>query len=57
MFELTWSGERPVVLPDGSERTWLEDGDTISMHGVCSRAEDVLPIGFGEVRGAVVPAP
>jgi len=57
MFELTWSGERPVVLPDGSERTWLEDGDTISMHGVCSRPEGVPPIGFGEVRGAVVPAP
>ena len=57
MIELTRSGERPIVLPDGSERTWLKDGDTIAMHGVCGHAEGVPPVGFGEVRGAVVPAP
>jgi fumarylacetoacetase len=57
MIELTWSGERPIVLPDGSERTWLEDGDTVAMRGVCGHVEGVPPVGFGEVRGTVVPAP
>lgn len=57
MIELTWSGERPIVLPDGSERTWLEDGDTVAIHGACGSSEGVPAIGFGEVRGAVVPAP
>ncbi|MDQ3752268.1 MAG: fumarylacetoacetase [Actinomycetota bacterium] len=57
MIELTWSGERPIVLPDGSKRTWLEDGDTVAIRGVCGSVEGVPPVGFGEVRGAVVPAP
>ncbi len=57
MIELTWSGERPLVLPDGSHRTWLEDGDTIAMHGVCGPAEGAPAVGFGEVRGAIVPSP
>ncbi|MDQ3766777.1 MAG: fumarylacetoacetase, partial [Actinomycetota bacterium] len=57
LIELTWSGERPIDLPDGSERTWLEDGDTVAMHGVCGPAEGVPAVGFGEVRGVVVPAP
>jgi fumarylacetoacetase len=31
LMELSWGGERPVVLRDGSERSWLEDGDTATI--------------------------
>jgi fumarylacetoacetase len=50
LIELTWNGERPVRLADGSERTFLEDGDEVVLRG---RAGDVE---LGEVRGAIVPA-
>jgi fumarylacetoacetase len=50
LIELTWNGERPVRLDDGSERTFLEDGDEVVLRG---RAGDVV---LGEVRGAIQPA-
>ena len=50
LIELTWNGERPVRLADGSERTFLEDGDEVVLRG---RAGDVE---LGEVRGAILPA-
>ncbi|MBA3349740.1 MAG: fumarylacetoacetase, partial [Actinobacteria bacterium] len=57
MIELTWSGQRPLRMPDGSERIWLEDGDTVVLRGVCGPAEGVPAVGFGEVRGSIAPAP
>ncbi len=50
LIELTWNGERPVSLDDGSERTFLEDGDEVVLRG---RAGDVR---LGEVRGTILPA-
>jgi fumarylacetoacetase len=50
LIELTWNGERPLRLADGSERTFLEDGDEVVLRG---RAGDVE---LGEVRGTIVPA-
>jgi fumarylacetoacetase len=55
LIELTWRGERPIELPDGSTRTFLEDGDTVVMRGWCE-APGRPRIGFGELRGTVVPA-
>ena len=55
LIELTWRGERPIQLPDGSTRTFLEDGDTVVMRAWCE-APGHPRIGFGEVRGTVVPA-
>ena len=49
LIELTWNGERPVRLADGSERTFLEDGDEVVLRG---RAGDVE---LGEVRGTIQP--
>jgi fumarylacetoacetase len=46
LIELTWNGERPLRLPDGSERTFLEDGDEVVLRS------DVL----AEVRGRIEPA-
>jgi fumarylacetoacetase len=50
LLELTWNGAEPMVLDDGSERTFLEDGDEVVLRG---RAGDVE---LGEVRGTVLPA-
>jgi fumarylacetoacetase len=55
LIELTWRGERPINLPAGSTRTFLEDGDTVIMRGWCE-APGRPRIGFGEVRGAVAPS-
>jgi fumarylacetoacetase len=53
LIELTWGGERPITLADGSERRFLEDGDTVTLRGWCER--DGKPrIGFGECIGTVV---
>ena len=46
LLELSWAGSEPIELPDGSTRTFLEDGDEVVLRG------DPL----GEVRGAVEPA-
>jgi fumarylacetoacetase len=55
MLELAWRGTRPVPLADGSERKFLQDGDTVTMRGFCEK--DGLRLGFGEVTGKVLPAP
>ncbi len=54
LLELAWRGTRPLPLPDGSERKFLLDGDTVTMRGHATR--DGVRIGFGEVRGTVLPA-
>ncbi len=54
MLEIAWKGERPLELPDGSTRTMLADGDTVIMSARCHGPD--YDIGFGEVRGTVLPA-
>jgi fumarylacetoacetase len=54
MLELTWRGANPLKLPGGEERKWLEDGDELSIIGWCQG--DGYRVGFGEVRGRVLPA-
>jgi len=54
MLELAWKGTKPIKLNDGSERRFLEDGDTVTMRGYCEKGD--LRIGFGEVSGTVLPA-
>jgi len=43
LLELSWNGAEPVQLADGSERTWLEDGDEVVMRGT----------GLAEVSGRI----
>lgn len=52
LLERTWRGTEPLKLPDGSERTFLKDGDTVVMTAFCRRQE--LFLGFGEVRATVL---
>jgi fumarylacetoacetase len=53
LIEITWNGRDPIGLPDGSERRFLEDGDTVILRGWCER-EGTGRVGFGECRGTVV---
>ncbi len=54
LLELGWNGQRPIHLPDGSQRTFLEDGDTVIMRGHAER--DGVRIGFGECKGKILAA-
>lgn len=54
MLELSWRGANPVNLEDGSERKFINDGDTVTMRGFCRN--DEVRIGFGEVTSKVLPA-
>lgn len=54
MMELTWKGTKPIKLPDGSERKFINDGDTVIIKG--HAAKNGVRIGFGECRSAVLPA-
>ena len=54
LLELTWNTTEPLTLEGGEQRGFLEDGDTLIMRGHCQK--DGLRIGFGEVRGTVLPA-
>ncbi|MDM0065761.1 fumarylacetoacetase [Variovorax sp. J31P207] len=55
LMELTSGGKQPIVLPNGEQRSFLEDGDTLVMRGWCERAGAVR-IGLGEVSGTVLAA-
>lgn len=53
LLELTWGGKNPITLPDGSTRTFLEDGDTIVIKGFAEK--NGLRVDFGEVKTMVLP--
>jgi len=55
LIELTWRGENPLKLADGSERAFLEDGDEVTLAGHAG-GNGRPRIGFGEVSGTVLPA-
>jgi fumarylacetoacetase len=52
LIELTWNGERPLELPGGESRAFLEDGDEVTLRGWCERA-GARRIGFGSARGRI----
>jgi fumarylacetoacetase len=54
MLEISWRGTKPVSMPDGSERKFIQDGDTVIMKGWCEK--EGIRIGFGEANGKVLPA-
>ena len=55
LLELTRAGQRSVTLPNGEERTYLEDGDEVLI-SARSAAPGFVPIGFGACTGMVLPA-
>jgi len=54
MLELSWSGKNPILLSNGETRTFIDDGDVVSMKANCENG--IIGIGFGEARGKIVPA-
>lgn len=54
MLELSWRGSKPLAMPDGSERKFINDHDTVIMKAHCEK--DGVRVGFGEVSTKVLPA-
>jgi len=54
LLEISWNGTEPVELPGGVKRSFLEDGDSLTMRGWCQG--DGYRVGFGEVEGTIVAA-
>ena len=54
MLELTWRGQNPITLNNGSERKFIEDNDTVTMKAFAQK--DGIRVGFGEVSGKILPA-
>jgi len=53
LTELSVGGRQPIALPNGEQRTFLQDGDTLVLRGWCER-EGAVRIGLGEASGTVV---
>ena len=54
LLELSWGGQDPLTLDTGETRTFLEDGDTLTLSGHASG--DGFKIGFGTCTGTILPA-
>ena len=54
MLELTWRGTKPLKVKDGSERKFINDGDSVIMRGHTER--NGVRIGFGELSSKLLPA-
>ncbi|MGH1331716.1 MAG: fumarylacetoacetase [Paracoccaceae bacterium] len=55
LLELCWGGAEPITLDTGETRSFLEDGDQLTLHGFASG--DGYRIGFGACEGTILPAP
>jgi hypothetical protein len=55
LLELTQGGTKPLKLPNGEKRAFLEDGDTLILRGYCE-AEGAVRIGLGEASGTILTA-
>jgi fumarylacetoacetase len=53
MLELAWRGSRPLHFPNGETRSFLQDGDRVTMTGWCQGRDH--RVGFGEVTGRILP--
>jgi fumarylacetoacetase len=51
LLEITWGGKNPIILPDETERRFLEDFDTVIIRGVAEK--DGVRVDFGEVQTMV----
>jgi fumarylacetoacetase len=55
LLELSLGGKQQIKLPNGEQRTFIEDGDTVILRGYCSR-EGAARIGLGEVSATLISA-
>lgn len=54
MLELSWRGEKPIKLNDGTERKFINDNDTVTLRGYCQNEN--VRIGFGDCSTRILPA-
>lgn len=54
MLEISWRGEKPITLNDGTQRKFINDGDTVVMRGWSDK--NGVRVGFGSVEAKVLPA-
>jgi len=54
LLELAWRGTKPIELPNGERRSFLQDGDAITLRGWADGKDG--RVGFGECRGTILPA-
>jgi fumarylacetoacetase len=54
LLELAWRGARPLTLVSGEQRSFLQDGDRVTMTAWCQG--DGYRVGLGEVEGVILPA-
>ncbi|NDW02246.1 fumarylacetoacetase [Salipiger sp. PrR002] len=54
LLEMSWGGKEPLELPGGATRSFLEDGDTLTLRGAAQG--NGYRIGFGACSGKVLPA-
>ena len=55
LMEISQSGKTPLMLPNGEQRNFLDDGDELTLSARCA-APGAVPIGFGACHGRVLPA-
>jgi len=55
LIELAWNGKEPITLPDGSTRSWLHDGDEITISATAP-GPDGARVGLGIATACVLPA-
>ena len=56
LLEISRGGKEPVALPTGERRTFLEDGDEVTLRAV-AKAQGYAQIGFGPCSAVILPAP
>ena len=54
LLELSWGGKEPITLDTGETRSFIEDGDTLTLSGAAKG--DGYTIGFGDCTGQILPA-
>ncbi len=54
LLELAWRGTKPLKISESEQRSFLQDGDTLSITGWCQG--EGYRVGFGEVSGKILPA-
>ncbi|WP_144110174.1 fumarylacetoacetase [Paraburkholderia sp. BCC1886] len=54
LLEITWNGKKPLELQEGGTRSFIEDGDELTLAGWCQG--DGYRVGFGTCVGEILPA-
>jgi fumarylacetoacetase len=54
LMEVSWAGREPFTLEGGETRTFIEDGDTMTLRGAAKG--NGFQIGFGDCVGTILPS-